>query len=161
MVSDTNDEVREVAEKALVDAIHPMLENKAVRDTLFDVLTALPDDSLRKVRTEIKHLYALFTNVEKPEFKASTDSEPDVAGRRVGLDILSARLPAAAPIDELTTLAYARRWEWEGGELQKSIERVATSMPHEEAAASLMQLLNAAEVPECPRTTSYVVLRTT
>jgi hypothetical protein len=148
MVSDTNDEVREVAEKALVHAIHPMLENEAVRDTLFDVLTALPDDALRKVRTEIKHLYALFTNVEKPEFKASTNSEPDVAARRVGLDILSARLPAAAPIDELTSLAYAKRWEWEDGELQKSIERVATSMPHEEAAASLMQLLNAAEVPE-------------
>jgi len=50
MVSDTNDAVREVAEKALVDAIHPMLENEAVRDTLFDALTALPDDALRKVR---------------------------------------------------------------------------------------------------------------
>lgn len=148
MVEDPDSAVREVAEKALVEAIHPMLEHEAIRDTLFDVLATLPDDALRKVRTEIKHLYALFSNVEKPEFKAGTNSEPDVVGRRAGLDILSARLPAAAPIDELMSLAYARRWEWEEGELQNSIMRVATSMPRTEAAAAMTQLLSAMEPPE-------------
>lgn len=148
MVEDPAAEVREVAEKALVEAIHPMLEYEAVRDTLFDVLATLPDDALRKVRTEIKHLYALFANVEKPDFKEATNSEPDVAGRRRGLDILSARLPAATPIDELTSLAYAQRWEWEDGELQKSILQVAASMPNTEAAAAMMQLLSAIEPPE-------------
>lgn len=148
MVGDPDSGVREVAEKALVDAIHPMLENEAVRDTLFDALASLPDDALRKVRTEIKHLYALFAKVEKPEFKAATKSEPDVAGRRAGLDILSARLPAAAPIEELASLAYAERWEWGAGELQESIKRVATSMPRAEAAGAMMHLLSATEAPE-------------
>jgi hypothetical protein len=148
LVGDSEAAVRGVAEKALVDAIHPMLENEAVRDTLFDALAALPEDALRKVRTETKHLYALFTNVEKPEFIAATNSEPDVAGRRAGLDILCARLPAAGPIDELTSLAFAQRWEWQNGELQKTITQVATSLPREEAAAALTQLLTGAEAPE-------------
>ncbi|MFI5898472.1 hypothetical protein ACIA5D_51250 [Actinoplanes sp. NPDC051513] len=148
LTRDTEAAVREVAEKALIDAIHPMLENEAVRDTLFDALAALPTDALRKVRTEVKHLYALFTNVEKPEFKASTNSEPDVSGRRAGLDMLSARLPAAEPIDELTSLAYAQRWEWEDGELQESIEQVALSMHATDGAAAVITLLSAAQPPE-------------
>lgn len=148
LVRDSDSAVREVAEKALVQAIHPMLEYEVVRDTLFDVLATLPDHALRKVRTEIKHLYALFATVQKAEFKTATNSDPDVDGRRAGLDILSARLPAATAMDELASLAYAQRWEWEDGELQRSILRVATSMSHTDAAAAIMQLLSATEPPE-------------
>ncbi|HEY5457063.1 MAG TPA: hypothetical protein VIJ96_16495, partial [Acidothermaceae bacterium] len=147
-LNDTEAAVRDVAEKALVKAIHPMLENEAVRDTLFDALAALPEDALRKVRTEIKHLYALFTNVEKPEFIAATNSEPDVAARRAGLDVLTARLPAAATIDELTSLAFAHRWEWEDGVLQEKITQSAASLPREEAAVALIRLVTGAEAPE-------------
>lgn len=148
MASDANETVRQVAEKSLVDAIHPMLEIEAVRDALFNALATLPNDALRKTRMAIQNLYALFTTVEKPEFNASTTFKPNIAIRRAGLDILVGRLPSAAPIDELTSLAYAKRWEWEAGELQESIERVATSMPHEEALISLVKLLNAEEIPE-------------
>lgn len=148
MARDADADVRDVAEQALIDAIHPMLENQQVRDTLFDALVTLPEKALRKVRTQVKHLYALFTNVEKPEFIAATNSEPNVAGRRVGLDTLSARLPEAAPVDELSSLAFAKRWEREDGELQRSITGLATSMPHEEAATSLMALLRGSEIPE-------------
>lgn len=148
LVRDPDSAVREVAEKVLVGAIHPMLENEAIRDTLFDVLATLPDDGLRKVRTEIKHLYALFAYVEKPEFKAATSYQPHVEGRRAGLDLLNARLPTVAPIDELTSLAHARRWEWEDGELQQLIMRVAAAMPQTEAAAAMLQELSAMEPPE-------------
>lgn len=148
MVGDPDSSVREVAEKALVDAMHPMLENQAVRDTLFNALASLPTDALRRVRTEVKHLYALFAQVEKPEFGAATGSEHDVAGRRAGLDILNAGLPVAAPGEELASLAYAQRWEWEEGELQKSINQIATSMPQADAVAAMTDLLSAREAPE-------------
>ena len=148
LASDSDLTVRAVAGKALVDAIHPMLEMEAIRDALFDALAALPEDALRKVRTEIRHLYALFTNVEKPEFIAATNREADMGRRRAGLDILSARLPEAAPTDELASLAFAHRWEWDDGELQKAITRVATSLPVQDAAASLMQLLTGTEAPD-------------
>ncbi|MHB8448853.1 MAG: hypothetical protein ACYDAQ_00035 [Mycobacteriales bacterium] len=148
MAGDDDADVREIAEKALINAIHPLLENVPVRETLFDALVTLPEDGLRKVRTEVKHLYALFTRVEKPEFIAATDSEPDVAGRRAGLDLLNARLPDAAPVSELSSLAFAKRWEWEDGELQRSITNLATSMPHDEAATTLMALLLGSETPE-------------
>lgn len=148
LMTDEDAEVRETAEKALIDAIHPMLENAQLRDTLFDALVTLPEESLRKVRTEVKHLYALFANVEKPEFIKATNSEPNVAGRRAGLDILSARLPEAGPVDELSTLAFAKRWEWEDGELQRAITALAESIPPAEAVASIMKLLEGAEAPE-------------
>jgi hypothetical protein len=147
LASDADADVREIAEKALIDAIHPMLENQQVRDTLFDAIVTLPDEALRKVRTQVKHLYALFTNVEKPEFVAATNSEPNVAGRRAALDILNARLPEAAPVDELSSLAFANRWELEDGQLQRSITELATSMPPAEAAGLLMELLKGAEPP--------------
>jgi hypothetical protein len=148
MAGDQDGDVREIAEKALIDAIHPMLEIAELRETLFDALVTLPEDALRKVRTELKHLYALFTQVEKPEFIAATNSEPNVAGRRAGLDLLNARLPDAASVDELSSLAFAKRWEWEDGELQRSITNLATSMPHDEAATALMTLLRGSETPE-------------
>lgn len=148
MASDADADVRDLAQKAMINAIHPMLEIEQVRDTLFDALVALPKEALRKVRTEIKHLEALFTNVEKPEFIAATSSEPNVAGRRAGLDILSGRLPEAAPVEELSSLAFAKRWEWEDDELQRSIIDLATSMPREVAMESVMELLNGPETPE-------------
>lgn len=148
VAGDDDVDVREIAEKALVDAIHPMLENAQLRDKLFDALVTLPEDALRKVRTEVKHLYALFTRVEKPEFIEATNSEPDIAGRRAALDLLNARLPTAAPVDELSSLAFAKRWEWGDGELQRSITSLATSMPPDEATRSLMELLDGSEAPE-------------
>jgi hypothetical protein len=148
MVGDPDRVIRATAEQALIDSIHPMLEIEAVRDTLFDALTMLPEDAMRKVRTQIRHLEALFRNVEKADFKSATDSEPDVEGRRAGLAILQARLPEPAPVDELTSLAFAQRWEWEEGELQTTISEVAFSLPKQEAIALITVLLSGAEPPE-------------
>lgn len=144
---DSDPSVQQEAEKALVGAIHPYLEIEIVRDTLFDALATLPDDSLRRVRTEIKHLYALFASVEKPDFPAVGEHPTDLASRRAGLDLLNSRLPQASPSDELSSLAFAQRWEWEDNELQAEILRVARALPIPTARELLLGLLRGTAAP--------------
>ena len=90
--ADSEVEVSEPAIKALSDAIHPLLENEAVRDALFDALAQLPREGRRRVWTEVNHLNALFDRVDTPEFSEQTNTSTDVAGRRAGLTILMERL---------------------------------------------------------------------
>ena len=145
---DTDEAIREAATKALIDAIHPFLETKPFRDTLFDALAALPDDARRRVWTEVNHLGALFDRVETPEFTAATNTAHDVTGRRAGLEVLITRLPAPDEIDELKVLADARRWEWEDGQLQRRIISAAQALPATDANASLLELASTVPPPE-------------
>jgi hypothetical protein len=71
-----------------------------------------------------------------------------VAVRRAGLDVLRQRLPEADPADDLASLAYAKRWEWEDGELEKKIKDVATALPQQAARGSLLALLGSQQIPE-------------
>ncbi|AXN45584.1 hypothetical protein MM1218R_03650 [Mycobacterium marinum] len=103
MVGDPDSGVGEVAEKA---AIHPILETEAVRDTLFEALASLPDDALRKSALRSSTGMRCSPMLRSRNIGAATKSEPDVAGRRAGLD---ARLPAAAPAEEPASLAYTRQ----------------------------------------------------
>lgn len=145
---DTEGAIREAATKALIDAIHPFLESEPVRDALFDALATMPDDARRRVWTEVNHLSALFDRVETPEFAAATNSTHDVAGRRGGLQVLIARLPALDELDELKVLVNARRWEWEGGELKRKILTAAQALPATDANASLLELASSVPPPE-------------
>lgn len=138
---DVDDEIRESATKALIDAIHPTLENVPVREPLFEVLASLPVEARRRVWTEVNHLQALFDRVEKPEFAAVTSSSHDVTGRRAGLAVLIDRLPAPDDLDELTALAAARRWEWDDNELERKIVDAARALPVAEATESMLRLL--------------------
>ena len=147
-VEDPESDIREVATKALVDAIHSFLDMQPVRDALFDALASLPPEGRRRAWTEINHLRALFDRVDSPEFSERTDTTHDTAARRAGLDLLVERLPEPDGLDELQVLAAARRWEWEDGELQQKIVTVAKSLPPEEAAASLLDLSVAIPPPE-------------
>lgn len=142
-VDDSELDIREAATKALVDAIHPFLENENVRDALFDALASLPPEGRRRAWTEINHLRALFDRVDAPEF-----TEYDIPARRAGLDLLVERLPAPGGLDELKVLAAASRWEWEDGELERKIVTAAKSLPQEEAAASLLALAATIPPPE-------------
>lgn len=145
--TDTVASVREAAVMALVGSIHPMLEAAEVRGTLFDVLTNLPSQALRKVRTEIHHLNALFDRVETPEFRELAPPVEDVEPRRSALRELADRLPAPQPTEELQALADAQRWEWEDGELQHRIAAVAVSLPPIEATECLASLLETTPPP--------------
>lgn len=145
---DADESIREAATKALIDAIHPLLEHEPVRDTLFDALAALPADARRRIWTEINHLNAMFDRVETPEFAAATGSEQNVTGRRSGLAVLMARLPAPDQGDQLKVLADARRWEWEDGELQRKIKNAAQALPAADAAASLIALASTTPPPQ-------------
>ncbi|MDO8733238.1 MAG: hypothetical protein Q7L55_11835 [Actinomycetota bacterium] len=147
MADDPDSVVRETATKSLIDAIHPMLEIVALRDSLFDALTTLPEEQMRGVRISVAHLYALFANVEDPAFKEATNSAPDVTARRAALDVLSARLSPATSSEELAALAYANRWEVGEEELKDAITRAASNLPEDIAVTSILQLLREKEPP--------------
>lgn len=145
---DSEQEIRDAATKALVDAIHPFLEQAAVRDSLFDALATLPAEGRRRAWTEVNHLRALFDRVDSPEFDEAIKSEHDTSARRAGLDVLVQRLPAPDSLEELSVLADAHRWEWEDGELQQKIVKVAQSIPADQAGYSLLTLASSTPPPE-------------
>jgi hypothetical protein len=145
---DPEQDIRDAATKALVDAIHPFLDRETVRDALFDALAALPAEGRRRAWTEVNHLRALFDRVDSPEFAEATNTEHDTSARRAGLDILAKRLPAPDAVEELSVLTDAPRWEWEDGELQQKIITVAQSIPADQAAASLLALAGSTPPPE-------------
>lgn len=146
--ADSEQEIRDAATKALVDAIHPFLERETVRDVLFDALAALPVEGRRRTWTEINHLRALFQRVDSPEFAGAPNTEHDTSARRAGLDVLARRLPALDAFEELSVLADAHRWEWEEGELQQKILTAAQSVPADQAAAALLTLASSTPAPE-------------
>lgn len=145
---DSEQEIRDAATKALVDAIHPFLERETVRDAIFDALATLPAEGRRRAWTEVNHLRALFDRVDSPEFAEATKSEHDTTARRAGLNILVERLPAPDSLEQLSVLADAHRWEWEDGELQQKIITVAQSMSADQAASSLLALASSTPPPE-------------
>lgn len=146
--ADNDETVREAATKALIDAIHPLLESEPVRDTLFDALADLHADARRRVWIEVNHLGALFDRVDRPGFAQATDTSHDLTGRREGLAMLIARLPPPGREDELKVLSDARRWEWEDGELQRKIIAAAQALPADQASASLIALASSVPPPE-------------
>lgn len=144
---DPDASVREAAESALVGAIHPFLEIEPLREALFDALATLSGSSLRRVRTEIKHLYALFANVQRSGFLPVAEPPLNIEARRAALRLLETRLPRASLGDELTSLAHAQRWEWDDDELQAEILRVAQALPIGAARELLFGLLVETELP--------------
>jgi hypothetical protein len=134
LVDDPDVAIAGAALSALVTAIHPFLEYEAVRGDLFDALGSLPDEGLRRVRTEVTHLQGLFNRVS------------GVEDRQAGLDILVAGLPAPSSPDELRALAHSKRWDLEEGELQRRITDAARAVLAEVDNQALLDLL-AEELP--------------
>ena len=133
-VDDEDQEIAAAALDALVSSIHPFLEHQAVRGDLFAALKSLPENGLRRVRTEVAHLEGLFQRVT------------NVEGRQAGLDLLVAELPNPTKLEELRSLVHTRRWDLEEGELQRRITDVAQTISTEQGTEPLLALF-ANELP--------------
>jgi hypothetical protein len=130
LVDDTDAEISASALDSLVDAIHPFLEYEPVRGDLFGALRSLPENGLRRVRTEVTHLNGLFQRVSA------------VDGRRDGLQMLSAMLPPPSAIEELKALLHTNSWDLENGELERRILKVSETLVDESGPALLLDLLD-------------------
>lgn len=130
-VDDSDAEISKAATEALVRAIHPFLEYEPVRDNLIQAVASLPGPALRRVRTEVSHLDALFDRVS------------GIEGRRVGLAQLVAALPTENPDDRLRSLLQARRWDFDDeSELQRRITEAVTELLRTESVASLLAVFD-------------------
>jgi hypothetical protein len=134
LVDDTDAEISASALNALVKAIHPFLEYEPVRGDLFEALRSLPEDGLRRVRTELTHLNGLFQRVSVED------------GRQAGLEMLSAMLPSPSVIEELKALVHANSWDLENGELERRILDLSDAMD-DSGPALLLGLLDEQDLP--------------
>lgn len=130
LADDVDQKVAAAALDALVSAIHPLLEHQAIRGDLFEALNSLPENGLRRVRTEAAHLRGLF------------ERAPNLEGGQAGLDQLMAALPAATEVEQLRSLVQGRRWDFKDGELQDRITDTVRTVHAESGSDPLFALFD-------------------
>jgi hypothetical protein len=110
LAADADGSIRDQSIGILVSAIHPVLENERLRGHLAKVILSLPGEAMRRARTEIEHLAALFDRVDT-----------DTAARAAGLEAFRTAFPAPSVEDELRSLVNTRRWDFDEGVLEQRI----------------------------------------
>jgi hypothetical protein len=125
MLNDSDAEIVDSAESALIEAIHPTLQIQPIRDRLIGALLQMRPEGLRKARAKVEHLSALF--------ERANASDPQVEGLRA----VASRLPAAGPLEELSILVSLRRWDFGEGELQARIEAAVRALPESDRQHAL------------------------
>ncbi len=103
---DPESEVSAAATKALLGALHPLIDDPLVSSHLANILVGFTGDSLRELRVDIEHLISLYTRHDTNDRNLL---EP--------LTLLRDRLPAATAAEEVQALLQMSRWDLEQGEL--------------------------------------------
>lgn len=128
-------QIAEEALAALISAIHPSLEVPALINHLAKVLSSLGDANLRKVRTEVEGLRALFVRA------TVSDRRPEA------LEKFAAQLPPESADDRLWALSRMNSWDKEDGQLEHDIEEAATAIAANQGPDALLGLLANGEPP--------------
>lgn len=105
---DVDAEVAQAAEDALLDALHPLIDDPFAGDALSDVLVALTGAALERLRTSCERILGLYERHEPPEDRNVVEK----------VQALLERLPAPTSIENLRVASQLRGWDFEGTELQ-------------------------------------------
>ena len=118
LTRDTDGDVSVAAEDALIDAIHPMIDDRFSGEALADALVELRGDARRRLRACAEHLVSLHER-HGPEDHRVRDR----------LVAVLERLPTSTPDEQLQVLAEVRRWDLEEGELEERIVTTLRALP--------------------------------
>jgi hypothetical protein len=119
------------AQDALVGALHPLIDNPLVGTRLTDALLVLDREAMQRVRTEVAHLLGLYSNRSQ-----------DDTGVRERLEEFAAKLPSAAPRDEVLVLGQLRRWDFPEGELERRMVTALSNVSAPDRAAVVREALS-------------------
>jgi hypothetical protein len=137
LATDSDATVAEEASQHLFSALHPLLNAPEVLPTLIDALLAdAAPERLRRLRSEVNSLEALFTRAGPP-----TD------GRMEGLAYVRTRLPDASDDERLDVLAHSQRWDFADGQLEREILDLVRRNPERTLPLLLTRLTDEPDLP--------------
>jgi hypothetical protein len=132
--ADVEPTVADAATKALLGAIHPLIDDQFVGDELAGILSSFTGDALQQLRVDLEHLLSLHAR------HANEDRHILQA-----LQELRRRLPSPDYQDELRVLLQMQRWDLGDEELQDRITETVRALGPEDRV-DLVDLLQS-DVP--------------
>ena len=130
---DADEQVAQTAARALLDAVHPLLDDPFVGSTLTDVLAGLTGDWLRSLRVELEHL----ANLHARQDIAPEASRPALV-EAIGL--LRAELPPMTRSAEIEVLLELRDFDLEGTQLIDRMTEIVAEFSEPEREALIKGL---------------------
>lgn len=129
LAQDTDQEVADLAVKALVDAIHPLLPAEQLRSHLARTIAVLSGLALSAARAKITHLEGLFARTTGHSLTGE-------------LAAFSAELPAPTPTQTVDFLAEVSEWDLPDGQLGDRLEAALDAVPEEDRVPTLLGVLD-------------------
>jgi hypothetical protein len=130
LLEDDDPTVRQSAEDTLIEAVHPVIDDRFARDFLALTLLQMKGASLQRLRTEVEHILSLYE-------RRPAEERPAVVER---LEALLRRLPAPSKMEELQVLVHLRRWDFPDGELKSRIEAAVAALESDADRQSALDL---------------------
>ncbi|MGI8514630.1 MAG: hypothetical protein ACR2NT_05725 [Acidimicrobiia bacterium] len=137
LTHDPDAEVAAAAEDALINAVHPMIDDRFSGQALADALVELRGDALRRLRASAEHLISLYGRHDREDRRV-----------REQLITLLERLPPPDARENLEVIVHLRRWDLGEGQLEQRVIDALQALPGPADRRELiLRLLHDQDVP--------------
>jgi hypothetical protein len=146
LTHDTDAAAARAAEDALINALHPLIDDQFVGEALVAALTELRGPALQRLRIQAEQLLALHERGKHRNIQVDDrvkDRSTQVHDR---VEALLAGLPARSATEDLAVLLHLPRWDLRSGELQERINRVVASQNTDDERTTMLSMLSE-EIP--------------